>query len=119
MDSILSILIGITAGISSGFFGIGGAVILIPALIYVFKFSQHLAQGTALAALLLPVGILAVIKYYKSGNVNVKAALFIALGFIVGGFIGASFVQAVPSPILKKIFAVMLLGISIYMFFGK
>jgi uncharacterized protein len=119
MDSVLSILIGITAGISSGFFGIGGAVILIPALIYIFKFSQHLAQGTALAALLLPVGILAVIKYYRSGNVNVKAALFIALGFIVGGFIGASFVQAVPSPMLKKIFAVMLLGISIYMFLGK
>ncbi|MDP2980697.1 MAG: sulfite exporter TauE/SafE family protein [Candidatus Omnitrophota bacterium] len=119
MDNILSILIGLAAGVSSGFFGIGGAVILIPALVYVFKFSQHLAQGTALAALLLPVGILAVIKYYKSGDVNIKAALFIALGFIVGGFIGATFVQAVPSPILKKVFAVMLLGISIYMFFGK
>lgn len=119
MDNILSILIGIVSGISSGFFGIGGAIILIPALIYIFKFSQHLAQGTALAALLLPVGILAVIKYYKAGNVNVRAALFIALGFVVGGFIGAAFVQTVPSPILKKVFAVMLLGISIYMFFGK
>jgi uncharacterized membrane protein YfcA len=119
MDSILSILIGFAAGISSGFFGIGGAIILIPALVYVFKFSQHLAQGTALAALLLPVGILAVIKYYNSGDVNIKAALFIALGFIVGGFIGAAFTQLVPSPILKKVFAVMLLGISIYMFFGK
>ncbi len=119
MDNILSILIGLAAGVSSGFFGIGGAIILIPALVYIFKFSQHLAQGTALAALLLPVGILAVIKYYKSGDVNIKAALFIALGFIVGGFIGAAFVQAVPSPMLKKVFAVMLLGISIYMFFGK
>ncbi|MCX5692417.1 MAG: sulfite exporter TauE/SafE family protein [Candidatus Omnitrophica bacterium] len=119
MDNILSILIGLASGISSGFFGIGGAIILIPALVYIFKFSQHLAQGTALAALLLPVGILAVIKYYKAGNVNVRAALFIALGFIVGGFIGAAFVQAVPSPILKKVFAVILLGISVYMFFGK
>jgi uncharacterized membrane protein YfcA len=119
MDNILSILIGLAAGVSSGFFGIGGAIILIPALVYIFKFSQHLAQGTALAALLLPVGILAVIKYYKSGDVNIKAALFIALGFIAGGVIGAYFVQAVPSPILKKLFAVMLLGISIYMFFGK
>ena len=119
MDNILSVLIGVVAGISSGFFGIGGAVILIPALVYVFKFSQHLAQGTALAALLLPVGILAVMKYYKSGDVNIKAALFIAFGFIVGGFIGASFAHAIPGPILKKVFAVMLLGISIYMFFGK
>jgi len=119
MDYLLSILIGLAAGISSGFFGIGGAIILIPALVYIFKFSQHLAQGTALAALLLPVGILAVIKYYKSGDVNIRAALFIALGFVVGGFIGAAFVQLVPSPILKKIFAVMLLGISMYMFFGR
>jgi len=119
MDNILSILIGLTAGISSGFFGIGGAIILIPALIYVFKFSQHLAQGTALAALLLPVGILAVMKYYNSGNVNIKVALFIALGFIAGGVIGAAFAQTVPSPMLKKIFALMLLSISIYMFLGK
>ena len=119
MDNILSVLIGLVAGISSGFFGIGGAVILIPALVYIFKFSQHLAQGTALAALLLPVGILAVIKYYKSGDVNIKVALFIACGFIIGGFIGATFMQAVPSPVLKKLFAVMLLLISVYMLMGK
>jgi len=119
MDNILSVLIGLVSGISSGFFGIGGAIILIPALIYIFKFSQHLAQGTALTALLLPVGILAVIKYYKAGNVNIKVALFISAGFLIGGFIGAAFVQMVPSPVLKKIFAGMLLCISVYMFFGK
>ena len=119
MDNILSILIGLVSGISSGFFGIGGAIILIPALIYIFKFSQHLAQGTALAALLLPVGILAVIKYYKSGDVNIKVALFVAFGFVVGGFIGAVLMQGVPSPILKKLFAVILLCVSIYMFLGK
>ena len=119
MDFLLSISIGIVSGISSGFFGIGGAVILVPALVYIFKFSQHLAQGTALAALLLPVGILAVIKYYKSGDVNIKVALFIACGFIIGGFIGATFMQAVPSPVLKKLFAVMLLLISVYMLMGK
>ena len=119
MDNILSVLIGLVSGISSGFFGIGGAIILIPALVYIFKFSQHLAQGTALAALLLPVGILAVIEYYKSGDVNIKVALFIACGFVIGGFIGATFMQAVPSPVLKKLFAVMLLFISIYMLMGK
>ena len=119
MDNVLSVLIGLVSGISSGFFGIGGAIILIPALVYVFKFSQHLAQGTALTALLLPVGILAVMKYYKAGDVNIKVALFISVGFLVGGFIGAAFVQAVPSPILKKIFAGMLLCISMYMFFSR
>lgn len=119
MDSLLSILIGLISGISGGFFGIGGAIILIPALVYVFKFSQHLAQGTALAALLLPVGILAVIKYYKAGDVNIKVALFIACGFIIGGLIGATFAQTIPSSVLKKIFAVMLLFISIYMLIGK
>ena len=119
MNDILSILIGLVAGVSSGFFGIGGAIILIPSLVYVFKFSQHLAQGTALTALLLPVGILAVIKYYKAGNVNIKVALFVSAGFLIGGFIGAAFVQAIPSPVLKKIFAGMLFCISMYMFFGR
>lgn len=119
MDNLLGILIGVAAGISSGFFGIGGAILLIPSLVYIFKFSQHYAQGTALAALLLPVGILAVIKYYKAGNVNIKMALLISLGFFIGGFIGAYMAQAVPSPMLKRIFAVMLLFISIYMLLGK
>lgn len=119
MNILLSILIGVVSGISSGFFGIGGAIILVPALIYIFKFSQHLAQGTALAALLLPVGILAVIRYYKSGYVDIKAASFIAFGFIIGGFIGASMTQAVPGPMLRKLFAVMLLCVSIYMLAGK
>ena len=119
MDNILSVLIGLVSGVSSGFFGIGGAIILIPALVYIFKFSQHLAQGTALAALLLPVGILAVIKYYKSGDVNIKVALFIACGFIIGGFIGATFMQAVPSLVLKKLFAAILIFISLSMLLGK
>lgn len=119
MDNMLSMLIGFISGVSSGFFGIGGAIILVPALVYIFKFSQHLAQGTALAALLLPVGILAVIKYYKSGYVDIKVASFIAFGFIIGGFIGASMTQAVPGPILKKVFAAMLLCVSIYMLAGK
>ncbi|MFA5388167.1 MAG: sulfite exporter TauE/SafE family protein [Candidatus Omnitrophota bacterium] len=119
MNTFFSILIGLVTGVFSGFFGIGGAVILIPALIYIFKFSQHLSQGTALAALLLPVGILAVITYYKAGNINIKVAAFVALGFIIGGFIGASVVQLVPNLMLKRLFACLLLFISIYMFFGK
>jgi hypothetical protein len=119
MNTFFSILIGFVTGAFSGFFGIGGAVILIPAFIYIFKFSQHMAQGTTLAALLLPVGILAVLKYYKAGNINIKVAAFVALGFIIGGLIGASLVQSVPNLILKRLFACLLLFISIYMFFGK
>ncbi|MFA4991231.1 MAG: sulfite exporter TauE/SafE family protein [Candidatus Omnitrophota bacterium] len=119
MSDIAILLIGLLAGVSSGFFGIGGAVVLVPALVYIFKYPQHYAQGTALAALLLPVGILAVMKYYKAGNVNVKAAAFIALGFFAGGLIGAVFAQAVPSPVLKKLFGALLFFISIFMLFGK
>ena len=119
MDNILSILIGIVSGVSGGFFGIGGAIILVPALVYIFKFSQHYAQGTALAALLLPVGILAVIKYYKAGNVNIKIALFIGLGFFIGGLIGASLAQLVPNIMLKRLFGVLLLFVSIFMLIGK
>lgn len=119
MNSIVSILMGIVAGISSGFFGIGGAIILVPALVYIFKFSQHYAQGTALAALLLPVGIFAVLKYYQAGNVNIKIALLIGFGFLLGGLIGASFAQIVPNLILKRLFAVLLLFVSIYMLIGK
>jgi len=116
---MLSVLIGIFAGVFSGFFGIGGAVILVPVLVYLFKFSQHYAQGTALAALLLPVGILAAIKYYQAGNINIKIALFISLGFFVGAFVGASLAHAVPNLVLKKLFGALLLCLSMYMLLGK
>ena len=116
---MLSVLIGIFAGVFSGFFGIGGAVILVPVLVYLFKFSQHYAQGTALAALLLPVGILAAIKYYQAGNINIKIALFISLGFFVGAFVGASLAHAVPNLVLKRLFGVLLLCLSMYMLLGK
>ena len=113
--TLLNILIGILGGIASGFFGIGGAVILVPLLVYLFKFSQHYAQGTALAALLLPVGILAVVRYFKAGSVNIKVALLISVGFVIGGFIGAFLAHLLPNLILKRLFGVMLLCISIYM----
>ena len=119
MINLISILIGILAGAAGGFFGIGGAIILIPALVYLFKFSQHMAQGTSLAALLLPVGIFAVMKYYKTGNVNIKIAFLISLGFFVGGFIGAYIAQFVPNIALKRFFAGFLLCVALYMLFGK
>jgi uncharacterized membrane protein YfcA len=109
----------VAGGVFSGFFGIGGAVIVVPALVYIFKFPQHYAQGTALVALLLPVGLLAVIKYYQAGNVNIKIGLLISLGFFAGAFIGASIAQLLPQLLLKRLFGVLLLIVSVYMLMGK
>ncbi len=119
MAYFLSILIGIAAGILSGFLGIGGAVLIVPALVYLFKFPQHYAQGTALAALLLPIGLLAVIKYYQSGNANIKIGLLISLGFFVGGFAGAHLAHLLPAVALKRFFGGLLLILSVYMLMGK
>lgn len=119
MTTLVSVLTGVLAGTFSGFFGIGGAVILVPVLVYFFKFPQHYAQGTALVALLLPVGILAVLKYYQAGNVNLKIGLLISLGFFIGGFFGANMVHLVSQVALKRLFGGLLLCISMYMLFGK
>lgn len=117
MEVLGLLLIGVVAGGLSGFLGIGGATLLIPALIYIYKTTQHLAQGTSIAALLLPVGLLAAIKYHQAGNINWKFALLMALGFLIGGYLGATFAQPVPDVFLKKIFAVYLLVIAIQMLF--
>ncbi|MDD5618284.1 MAG: sulfite exporter TauE/SafE family protein [Candidatus Omnitrophica bacterium] len=119
MTQSLYIALGLVAGIFGGFFGIGGATILIPALIYFFGLTQHQAQGTTLAILVPPIGLLAAMRYYYSGNVKLNMALFICLGFFVGGLIGAHFVQAVPDPILKKLFGVFLLFVAVRMIFIK
>lgn len=119
MTSFLSVLIGILAGIFGGFFGIGGAVVIIPFLVYIFKYSQHYAQGTTLVALLLPIGILAAMKYYQSGNANIKVGLLIGLGFFIGGLIGANLAHLLPGVILKRVFGVFLLSVSLYMLLGK
>jgi hypothetical protein len=117
MEIIGLLLIGLVAGTLSGFLGIGGATLLIPALLYIYRSTQHLAQGTSLAALLLPVGILAVIKYWQTGNVNIKFAAFLALGFVIGGLIGATFAQPIPGDLLRKAFGLYLLIIAIQMLF--
>jgi len=113
------LIVGLAAGIMGGIFGIGGGIIIIPALIYLFKMTQHQAQGTSLAILLPPIGLLAVIKYYQAGHINFKIAAFIAIGFFVGGYFGATFAQSVNEPVLKKIFAVLLVAVGLHMFFGK
>jgi len=112
---IMYILVGLLAGVFGGFLGIGGGTIIIPFLVFMAGFSQHRAQGTTLALMVPPIGLLAAIKYYYEGNVDIKAAIFIALGFIIGGLIGAYLVSPIPDSMLKKIFGIYLVLIGLKM----
>ncbi|HTY12820.1 MAG TPA: sulfite exporter TauE/SafE family protein [Candidatus Omnitrophota bacterium] len=110
-------LIGAAGGTLSGLLGIGGATILIPCLLIIYKTTQHMAQGTSIAAMLLPVGLLAAVKYWQAGNVNIKFALIMAVGFLIGGYVGAIIAQPLPDVFLRKLFGVYLLIIAIQMIF--
>lgn len=114
---VIIALIGIAAGLLGGMLGLGGAIIIIPALVMFLGYSQQMAQGTALIMMVLPVGALAAFQYYQKGFVDVKAALVMALFFFIGGYFGAKFATQVPQVILKKAFAVMLVAIAIKMWF--
>ncbi len=116
---ITLILIGLVAGISGGMFGLGGGLIVIPALVFFMGFTQHEAEGTNLAFMLAPVGLLAVINYYKSGYINIKYAAIIALAFVVGAYFGSLWALHLPANILKKAFGILIILIGIKMFFGK
>ena len=120
MDKIfIYVIIGVCGGIVSGLFGIGGATIIVPALVLVCGFEQHLAQGTSLALMLPPIGILAAMQYYKNGYLDVRAAVFISIAFLIGGFFGAKFAVNIPTVILKKAFAIFLVVVAVKMFFSK
>ncbi|MDP8267046.1 MAG: sulfite exporter TauE/SafE family protein [Candidatus Aceula meridiana] len=119
MQHILYMTVGLVGGVFSGIFGIGGGAIMIPALVYMFGLTQHQAQGTCLAILLPPIGILAVLRYYQEGHVNWTMAMFIALGFVFGAYFGADWIQAVPGPQLKKVFGGFLLVLGLKMIFLK
>lgn len=109
-------LLGATAGVLSGLLGIGGAVIVIPALVYFFGFSQQGAQGTSLAMLLPPIGLLAAWRYYSAGNVNVTAAVILAASFFLFAALGAHFAVQIPQAVMKRIFGGALVAIGIFMF---
>lgn len=119
MKELLYLMLGLTAGTLSGLFGIGGGIILIPALVFLAGLSQHTAQGTTLAIMLLPIGLLAVIRYYHSGHVNLYITLFICIGFFIGGLLGANMAEALPNLVLRKAFGVFLLAVSLYTIFAK
>ncbi len=118
-STILFILIGIVAGILSGMFGIGGGVIIVPALVYLCGFSQLKAQGTSLAILLPPVGIFAFMEYYKKGQVNLQAGALIVAFVVVGSIFGSKLAQNLPIEVLKKGFGVLMILVSLKMIFSK
>ena len=116
---IITTIIGLSAGILSGLMGIGGGVIMIPALIYILHFNQHLAQGTTLAAMIPPIGILAAYEYYKSGHVNIPIAITLALGFVIGGYIGGKIAVSLDHDTLRRVFGLILFMISLHIIFTK
>jgi hypothetical protein len=117
INFLIYILLGLAAGIVSGLIGIGGGIIVVPALVLVFKLSQHQAQGTTLAMLVPPIGILAAWTYYRQGYVNLRMASFLCLGFFFGGLLGARIATNLSSATLEKVFGVALLLVGLKMIF--
>ena len=117
---IISILIiGAIAGFFSGSLGIGGAIIVVPSLVFIMGLNMHQAQGTSLALMTIPVMAVAALNYYRAGNVNIKYALIMVITFMVGGFLSSKFSLQMPASIMKKIFGVIILLVSLKMIFSK
>jgi uncharacterized membrane protein YfcA len=116
---LLLATIGLIAGIFSGFVGIGGGTIIVPALVYIMAMSQTAAQGTSLAMMLPPIGVLAVYNYYQAGEVNLKYAMILAVTFILGGFIGSKIALSISPLLVKRIFATFLIFVALKMLFSK
>lgn len=116
---IVLIILGILSGLLAGAFGIGGAIIVIPVLVFILGLSQHEAQGTSLAFMLPPVGILATWNYWKAGHVNWKIALILSLTFVIGAYLGSQFSINVPDKLLRRLFGVLMILIAIKMIFSK
>lgn len=111
--------VGAAAGSLGGLLGIGGAIVIVPALVYIFGYAQHDAQGTSLAALVPPIGLLAAIRYYKAGCVHLGPAALIAAGFFFGALAGACCAQRIAPPLMRQIFGVVLMFVSIRMIIGR
>jgi len=119
MNNLLFLVIGLATGVMFGVFGIGGGIIIVPALILIMRFAPQVATGTSLAVFLLPVGALGAWAYYKEGHVRVVPALLIGGGLFVGSYFGARIAQNLSPLVLKRSFAVLLLAVSARMWFSK
>ncbi len=116
---ILLIIIGLLSGMLAGVFGVGGAILVIPALIFIMGLSQHQAQGTSLAFMIPPIGILAAWNYWKAGYVNWKFALVLSLTFILGAYLGSQLSLQISDKVLRKIFGIFLLFVAVKMIISK
>ena len=116
---LILVVVGVLSGMLAGVFGVGGAIIVIPALVFMLGLSQHDAQGTSLAFMIPPVGILAAWNYWKAGHVNWKMALVLSLTFVVGAYLGSEFSINIPDKILRRMFGVLMMLIAIKMIFSK
>lgn len=113
------IILGVAAGVLSGLVGIGGGVLLVPALVFLFGLSQHQAQGTTLALMVAPVGIVAAWAYWRQGYVDLRVAALISLGFVIGSIAGARLSIGISDAVLQKVFGVFLLLLSVKLIFSK
>ncbi len=109
------VLLGLFVGALSGLLGLGGGVFLVPALMFLFRFGPHEAQGTSLAVLIPPIGLFAALEYYRKGYVDVSVVGYICLGFIVGAYAGAFFVDRIPVPLMRRIFGVFMFFVAFQM----
>jgi len=116
---IILIVIGLMAGVFGGMFGVGGAIIMVPALVYFLGVDQHTAQGTSVAIMLPPIGLFAAYNYYKAGQVNIWYAAIIAVAFLAGGYFGSKIALALPENLMRKIFGILLLLVALRIIFSK
>tara|TARA_B110000046_G_C12915070_1_gene364571 strand:- start:447 stop:824 length:378 start_codon:yes stop_codon:yes gene_type:complete len=116
-EIVILILIGLVAGAFSGMFGIGGGLVMVPAMVFFLAMSQHSAQGTSLGVLVIPVAAVAAYNYYKEGELNIKFALIIGLSFVIGGYFGSKFSLGMSEVILKRSFGVLMLAMAIKLIF--
>lgn len=116
-EVIVLLVIGLLGGFVAGSLGVGGGIIIVPSLIFLLGLTQHQAQGTSLAMMLAPIGILAAINYYREGHINVGYAIILMIVFIVGGYLGSLFAINLPATALKKIFGVLMLIVGLRMIF--
>ena len=114
---LIVIIIGIAAGILGGLVGVGGGLVIVPGLVFFLGMSQHTAQGTSLGLIMLPVGILGVLHYYKQGHVDFKIVAVLAIGFLAGSYFGSKIALSLPQETIKKVFAIFMIVIAIKMLF--
>ena len=117
MTYLILVFLGALAGALSGLLGIGGAIVIIPGLVYFLGFSQKMAQGTTLLLLLPPIGLLAAYQYYKHGQTDIRAALIMCVAFVIASWLGAQAAQHLPQDILRRAFGVFLLCLALYYIF--